>query len=150
MIALAALQLSLTLADTLGTAAWQLASALALDAGGQLTVGGVLSVTVKMVVQLALLPAASVAVTVIVCAPRPTWVPAAGDWVRVIASSALQVSLTLTPVRTLGTAAWQFASALALEAGGQLTVGGVLSVTVKVVVHSALLPAASVAVTVIE
>ena len=148
MIALAALQLSLTLADTLGTAAWQLASALALDAGGQLTVGGVLSVTVKMVVQLALLPAASVAVTVIVCAPRPTWVPAAGDWVRVIASSALQVSLTLAD--TLGTAAWQFASALALEAGGQLTVGGVLSVTVKVVVHSALFPAASVAVTIIE
>ena len=72
VIALSALQLSLTLADTLGTAAWQLASALALEAGGQLTVGGVLSVTVKVVVQLALLPAASVAVTVIVCDPRPT------------------------------------------------------------------------------
>jgi hypothetical protein len=72
VIALAALQLSLTLADTLGTAAWQSASALALDAVGQLTVGGVLSVTVKVLVQLALLPAASVAVTVIVCAPRPT------------------------------------------------------------------------------
>jgi hypothetical protein len=34
---------------------------------------------VKLVVQLALLPAASVAVTVIVCAPKPTSVPAAGD-----------------------------------------------------------------------
>ena len=146
MIAPAAEQLSLALACTLGTAAWQLASALALEAGGQLTVGGVLSVTVKVVVQLALLPAASVAVTVIVCAPRPTWVPAAGDWVRVIAPSALQLSLTLAD--TLGTAAWQFASALALEAGGQLTVGGVLSVTVKVVVHSTLLLLSSVAVTV--
>ena len=37
------------------------------------------SVTVKVVVQLALLPDASVAVTVMVCAPVPTSVPAAGD-----------------------------------------------------------------------
>ena len=63
----------------LGTAAWQLVLALALVGAGQVTVGGVLSVTVKVVVQLALLPAASVAVTVIVWAPRPTIVPAAGD-----------------------------------------------------------------------
>jgi hypothetical protein len=75
----AAVQLSLTLAATVGTAAWQLAPALALVAAGQETVGGVLSVTVKLVVQEALLPAASVAVTVIVCAPRPTMVPAVGD-----------------------------------------------------------------------
>ena len=81
MIALAALQLSLTVtpAKTFGTAAWQLAPALALVAAGQITVGGLLSVTVKVVVQLALLPAASVAVTVIVCGPAPTSVPAAGD-----------------------------------------------------------------------
>jgi hypothetical protein len=46
---------------------------------GQVTVGGVLSITVKVVVQEALLPAASVAVTVIVCVPRPTSVAAAGD-----------------------------------------------------------------------
>jgi len=64
---------------TLGTGAWQLAAALALVAAGQDTVGGVLSVTVKVVVQEALLPAASVAVTVIVCVPRPTSVPAVGD-----------------------------------------------------------------------
>jgi hypothetical protein len=38
----------------------------------------VLSVTVKLVVQVALLPASSVAVTVIVFVPRPTSVPAAG------------------------------------------------------------------------
>src|SRR5438445_11037388 len=57
---------------TLGTAAWQLAPALALVAAGQVTVGGVLSVTVKLVVQVPMLPAASVAVTVIVCAPRPS------------------------------------------------------------------------------
>ena len=81
MIALAALQLSLTVtpAKTFGTAAWQLAPAPTLVAAGQVTVGGVLSVTVKLVVQEALLPVASVAVTVIVCAPRPTIVPATGD-----------------------------------------------------------------------
>jgi len=56
-----------------------LASALALVSAGHVTVGGALSVTVKLVVQEALLPAASLAVTVIVCAPRPTVVPAAGD-----------------------------------------------------------------------
>jgi hypothetical protein len=46
--------------------AWQLASALAPDAAGQFTLGAVVSVTVKLVVQLALLPPSSVAVTVIV------------------------------------------------------------------------------------
>ena len=64
---------------TLGTAAWQLPSVLAFGTGEQFTVGAVVSVTVKTVVQVALLPAASVAVTVIVCAPRPTSVPTAGD-----------------------------------------------------------------------
>ena len=78
-IASAAVQLSLTLAATVGTAAWQFASALASGTVGQTTLGAVSSVTVKLVVQLALLPAASVAVTVIVFVPRPTRVPAAGD-----------------------------------------------------------------------
>jgi len=79
VIASAAVQLSLTLAATVGTAAWQFASALASGTVGQTTLGAVSSVTVKLVEQLALLPAASVAVTVIVCVPRPTKVPAAGD-----------------------------------------------------------------------
>ena len=81
MIAEAALHPSLTVTplNTLGTAAWQLPSVLAFGMGEQFTVGAVVSVTVKIVVQVALLPAASVAVTVIVCAPRPTSVPAAGD-----------------------------------------------------------------------
>jgi len=70
--------LTVTPLKMLGTAAWQLALALAVEAAGQVTVGGVLSVTVKLVVQEALLPAASVAVTVIVCAPRLTSVPAVG------------------------------------------------------------------------
>ena len=80
-MALAALQASLavTPARTLGTVAWQVPLALIGAIAEQLIVGTVVSVTVKVVEQVALLPAASVAVTVIVCAPRPTDVPAAGD-----------------------------------------------------------------------
>jgi hypothetical protein len=75
------LQLSLTVTplNTLGTAAWQVPSALELVGAGQLTLGMVASVTVKVVVQVALLPASSVAVTVTVCTPNPTSVPATGD-----------------------------------------------------------------------
>src|SRR5437773_12106466 len=105
--------------------------------------------TVKVVGQLAVFPAASVAVTVIVWVPRPTSVPAAGDWLKVIALAAVQASLTLTPLITLGTAAWQFPSALAPGTAEQITVGAVVSLTVKVVVQLALFPASSVAVTVI-
>ena len=81
MIALAALQLSLTLTPpiTLGTGAWQVASVLAAGTAEQIGTGAVLSVTVKVVLQVALLPAASVAVTVMVCVPIPSKVPAAGD-----------------------------------------------------------------------
>ena len=81
MIAFGALQLSLTVTplNTFGRAAWQLLSALALVGAGQLTLGTLVSLTVNVVVQVALLPASSVAVTVMVCAPRPTSVPAAGD-----------------------------------------------------------------------
>ena len=81
MIALVPLQLSLavTPASTFGTAAWQAPSALAAGTAEQFTLGAIVSVTVKIVVQLALLPAASVAVTVIVCVPNPTKVPANGD-----------------------------------------------------------------------
>src|SRR5437667_6472489 len=151
MIALGALHASLTLTPpiTLGTAAWQLPSALAPATAEQTTVGAVVSVTVKVVVQVALLVAASVAVTVIVCVPNPTSVPASGDWLRVIEPAPLQASLTLTPPITLGTAAWQLPSALAPGTAEQTTLGAVVSVTVKVVVQVAPLVAASVAVTVI-
>ena len=80
-MALAAEQPSLTVTPErmLGTGAWQVPSALALGIAEQVTTGAVVSVTVKMLEQVALFPAASVAVTVMVCAPRPTIVPAAGD-----------------------------------------------------------------------
>src|SRR6266545_2742913 len=86
-----------------------------------------LSVTVKVAVQVALLPASSVAVTV-------------------TAPGAVQLSLSVTPPNTLGTAAWQFASALAPGMAEQITLGAVVSVTVKLVVQVALLSAGSVAV----
>ena len=81
VIAEAALHASLVVTPLriFGTAAWQLPLALALVGAGQVTVGTVVSFTVNVVVQVALLPAGSVAVTVMVCAPRPTNVPAAGD-----------------------------------------------------------------------
>ena len=81
MIALVPLHPSLTVTPlrTFGTVAWQFQSALTLGIVEQFTVGAVVSVTVKIVVQVALLPAASVAVTVIVCEPRLTIVPATGD-----------------------------------------------------------------------
>src|SRR6266853_569148 len=139
------LSLSLTPPNTSGTAARQLVPALALVGAGQLTVGAVSSVTVKVVVQVALLVAASV----ITCTPNPTRVPAAGDWLKVIPFVPLQLSLALTPPNTSGTAARQLVPALALVGAGQITVGAVSSVTVKVVVQVALLVAASVAVTVI-
>src|SRR5439155_130156 len=80
----------------------------------QLTVGAVPSVTVKVVVHVALLVAASVAVTVITCVPNPTSVPAAGDWLKVIPLVPLQLSLALTPPNTSGTAARQLVPALTL------------------------------------
>src|SRR5207237_8183586 len=104
---------------TFGTAAWQLPSALALVGAGQLTVGTVVSVTVKVVGQVALLHAPSVAVTVIVFTPNPTSVPAAGDWTRVIPLVPLQLSLDVTPPNTFGPTASQVPSALALVCTGQ-------------------------------
>src|SRR5438876_5925991 len=151
VIPLVPLQLSLALKpqNTSGTAARQFVPALTLVGAGQVTVGAVSSLTVKVVVQEALLEAPSVAVTVIACTPNPTSVQAAGDWLKVIPLVPLQLSLVLTPPNTSGTAARQFVPALTLVGAGQVTVGAVSSVTVKVVVQVALLVAASVAVTVI-
>src|SRR5947207_10927411 len=125
VIPFVALQLSLAVTplNTFGTAAWQLPSALALVGAGQFTLGTVVSVTVKVVVQVAMLPDSSVAVTVIVFVPNPTSVPATGDWTRVIPLVPLQMSLAVTPPRTSGTAAWQVPSALARGCAVQLILG---------------------------
>src|SRR5256714_15379841 len=83
--------------------------------------------SVKIVVQVALLPAASVAVTVIVCAPRPT---RSSDERRVGRESRSRWPphhFKKTPLITLGTAAWQLPSVLAMGTGEQFTVVAVLS-----------------------
>src|ERR1043165_5777238 len=101
--------------------------------------GGVVSLTVNVVVTVAVLPAPllllepSLAVSVMVCEPRPTTVPGAGSWVTVsvvrlaqvseLSSPAhAQLSLTVAVVVKSGTTAWQLASAEA--ACGAVTVTG--------------------------
>src|SRR5881394_1683825 len=104
-------------------------------------VGGVLSVTVKVAVQVDSLLAASLTCSVRVVTPSPTEVPATGSCVTT--TGPLQ-SLATTPALKSGTSAWQVASAKALWLGAQLViVGGVLSVTVKVAVQVDSLLAAS-------
>ena len=66
------------LARKLGTAALQPASAATVAAAGQVTIGGVLSTTLNVLVQELTLPAASATVTTIKYVPGPAKVPAAG------------------------------------------------------------------------
>src|SRR5436309_7211760 len=143
------LSLALTLPNTSGTAARQLVPALALVGAGQITVGAVSSVTVKVVVQVALWAAASVAVPESPCTPKPPRLPAAGDWLNVIPLVPLQLSLAVPPPNTSGTAARQLVAEMSEVGARQNTVWGVSPVNEKVVVQVALLVAASVAVTVI-
>src|SRR5947207_15414059 len=124
-MALAELQASLTvtLARTLGTIAWQVSAALVCAMAEQLIVGSVVSVTVKVVEQEALLPAASVAVTVIVCAPKIGRASGRERGESAVAVAALQETLTVTPARTVGTIAGQVPSALDGAMAGELIVG---------------------------
>ena len=89
-------------------------------------VGAVLSTTVKVTVLSVWLPAASVAVTVMVWAPRPTRVPAAGFCVTVTEP---QLSEAVLPATTFGIAARQLRLADAEEPPGTFKLGGVLSTT---------------------
>src|SRR5260221_7285393 len=100
-MALEALQASLTITpvNTFGTAAWQVASALMGAIAEQLMVGTVVSLTVKVDEQVALLPAASVAGTVTDRAAIPTHAPAVCRFLSEKAMEALQASLTVTPAR---------------------------------------------------
>jgi hypothetical protein len=104
----------------------------------QIAVGGVVSLTVKLVVQVALLFAASFTVIVIVVTPVVTSVPAAGLWVTVNEPDGVQLSLAATPAVTSGTGAWQAEFADAPVGAGQVEItGGVVSATVTVAVHVA-------------
>jgi hypothetical protein len=115
-------------------------------------VGGVVSVTVTVCVQLVMLPAASVAVHVIVVAPTgygsvnnrpslrlPTTETAPGQLSVAVAtpgSTAVAQGVAPAPVSVI-------------TFDGHVMIGGVVSVTITVCVQFAMLPAASVAVQVI-
>ena len=74
--------------------------------------GGVFSITVKLVVQVAELLAASFTVMVTIVTPVETSVPAIGDCVIVKAEDAVQLSVAVTKAVKSGTIAWQLALAL--------------------------------------
>lgn len=72
---------------------------------GQVIVGDVVSLTVKVVVQVAELSDSSFTVIVIVVWPLPTSVPAAGLCVIVSEVAGVQLSVAATPPVTSGTGA---------------------------------------------
>src|SRR6267142_2334742 len=106
--------------------------------------GGVLSVTVKVAVQVDSLFAASMTCKVTVVTPNPTSVPAAGVWVICSGADPLQSVATRPLVVKSGSGAWQTPSAKALWFEAQVVItGAVLSVTVKLAVQVDSLLAAS-------
>src|SRR5204863_48300 len=86
-----------------GTAAWQLLLAFAVRLLPHIVIfGGVISLTVKVLVQVLAFSATSFAVSVTVVTPVPTSVPAAGDCVTV---TVVQLSVATTAPVKSGTAA---------------------------------------------
>ena len=95
-----------------GTAAWQDAFAKAVCGPGQvIIVGGVLSVTVNVVAQVVVLPAASLTVMMTEVAPSVTVVPAAGACVMTNDPDAVQLSVATTAGIKLGRLDWHEALA---------------------------------------
>jgi hypothetical protein len=106
--------------------------------------GAVVSETVKLVLHMEVLPAASATVMTIVVAPRPAAVPAAGDCVI---EATPQLSAATTPDVKSGTKAVQLSPAEADWAPAQVVItGAVASTTVNVAVHVLTLPELSVTV----
>src|SRR5437867_2482453 len=113
------------LGRTFGTAAWQLEPTSIVTGPGVLTmVGGVASTTFSETLVLAVLPDASVTVTAIEYWPGPTAVPAAGTCVKTNSFTGVQLSAATMPGRTLGTMAWQLASAESVMGPGALIIAG--------------------------
>jgi len=98
-------QLSVTAATKLTTAEHWPGSAGTTIFAGQATAGGVVSTTVKVVVQVAEFPDWSLTVIVMVVTPLLTRVPAAGFCVIVRAAESVQLSVAETLVVTTGTGA---------------------------------------------
>src|SRR5436853_4505505 len=106
-------------------------------------VGGVSSITLSVVVQVLLLPARSVTITVMLCGPVPTSVPGVGLCVMVNEATGVKLSEAVTLPTTFGIAAWQFALADAVVAAGQVTVGCVRSILTVRLASALMLPALS-------
>ena len=75
--------------------------------------GAMLSVTVKVVLQVTKFPEASVTVIRTGVTPVETRVPANGDWVMTKDEAGVQLSVAVTLGVKSGTAAWQLALAKA-------------------------------------
>lgn len=132
----------------MGTAAWQLEPAVVeIGAGQDVITGGVASITVTVVPQVAWLPAPSATVIVIAVVPGPTGIPGAGLCVTVSAPGGVQLSVAETAPVTSGIAPWQLAPAAVLIGVGQdVITGGVVSTTVTLAEQVAWFPAASITV----
>jgi hypothetical protein len=103
-------------------------------AGAQVVItGDVVSLTVNEVMQVEKLPNPSVTVIVTGVTPRPTSTPATGDCVIV---TPVQLSLATTCVVKIGTASRHIAFAEPICGGAHMLItGGVVSETVKLVMH---------------
>ncbi len=111
-----------TVAVKSGTKAVQEAPAGTVCAGAQAVIdGAVVSTPVKVVVQLAVLPAASATVITTLVAPRPTIVPAAGDCV---VETTAQLSVDVVVAVKSGNAIWQAPPTAAVCAGAQAVMVG--------------------------
>src|SRR5688572_641442 len=105
-------------------------------------------VTSKVVVQVAILPQLSVTVTVIVCSPAPTCVPAIGICEQRSFTPGVQSSVAVlaTRAQTSGMVAWQRVPASTGSSEGQVSRGAVVSRTVIVCLQDLLLLQSSFAV----
>jgi hypothetical protein len=138
-------QLSVAVAAKVTTAVQAPLDVLAVMLDGQVMVGDWLSDTVTLKEQVAVLPAASVAVAVTVVAPRLKVLPEAGlyDTVAEQLSEAVAAKVTTAVQAPL--------AVLAVRLDGQVIIGGWLSTTVTVNEQVAVcpLPSMAVAVTVV-
>ena len=94
--------------------------------------GGVVSVTVKLVVQVVVLPARSATVMTTGNVPTPTAVPAGSDCTLLRAYTGVLLSVACTLAAKFGTVACPLALAAFVSAGAQTVMtGGVVSITVN-------------------
>jgi hypothetical protein len=108
---------------------------------GQLATGACVSFTVTVKLQVAVRPAASVAVQLTVVVPITNVEPLAGTHIIVEPGQ-----LSLTVAVNVTTAEHWFGSLPTVRLAGQVATGGCVSLTATEKVHGVVLPAASVAV----